>query len=202
MTMDCCTGNELLTQLLEEQLDHDQAAPIIEHVETCITCQERLKQLTNESCHFMKWGYFGEDGSTPWMESIECENASAGLDPTIRSARGGRSHASRVEAGFPTIEGYEFLAKLGHGGMGVVYKARQHSLSRMVAVKMLRAGSLAKPEDLARFRIEAETVAKLRHANIIQIFDIGESGGLPFVTFELLEGGSLDGVAGDACAGD
>ncbi len=77
--------------------------------------------------------------------------------------------------------------------MGVVYKARQHRLSRLVAVKMIRAGSLAKPEDLARFRIEAETVANLRHVNIIQIFDIGEVGGLPFVTFELLEGGSLDG---------
>ena len=78
--------------------------------------------------------------------------------------------------------------------MGVVYKARQHRLNRLVAVKMIRAGSLAKPEDLARFRLEAETVANLRHANIIQIFDVGEVGGLPFVTFELLEGGSLDGL--------
>ena len=86
--------------------------------------------------------------------------------------------------------------------MGVVYKARQHRLNRLVAVKMIRAGSLAKPEDLARFRIEAETVANLRHANIIQIFDIGETGGLPFVTFELLEGGSLDGLlAGQALSG-
>ena len=85
--------------------------------------------------------------------------------------------------------------------MGVVYKARQQRLNRLVAVKMIRAGSLAKPEDLARFRIEAETVANLRHANIIQIFDIGEMGGLPFVTFELLEGGVWMGCSRDAAAG-
>ena len=80
--------------------------------------------------------------------------------------------------------------------MGVVYKAHQQRLSRFVALKMIRAGSLAKPEDLARFRIEAEAVAKQRHPNIIQIFDIGEVGGLPFVALELLEGGSLDAFLG------
>jgi eukaryotic-like serine/threonine-protein kinase len=192
--MDCWTSDELLTQLLEEQLDDAQAAPIIAHVETCVSCQERLKELTSESCHFLKWGYFGDDGSTPRTESIECESAAPGLQRRVRSARGAHTCVNGGEAGFPTIEGYEFLVELGHGGMGVVYKARQHRLSRMVAVKMLRAGSLARPEDLARFRIEAETVAKLQHVNIIQIFDIGETGGLPFVTFELLEGGSLEGV--------
>ena len=96
------------------------------------------------------------------------------------------------ESELPEVEGYEILAELGHGGMGVVYKAHQQRLSRFVALKMIRAGSLAKPEDLARFRIEAEAVAKQRHPNIIQIFDIGEVGGLPFVALELLEGGSLD----------
>ena len=80
--MDCCTGDELLTQLLEEQLDHDQAAPIIAHVETCVSCQERLKQLTNESCHFMKWGYFGDDESTPWIDSIRLGRMpSRGFEP-------------------------------------------------------------------------------------------------------------------------
>ena len=101
-----------------------------------------------------------------------------------------------AEAGLPEVEGYEILAELGYGGMGVVYKAHQQRLSRFVALKMIRAGSLAKPEDLARFRIEAEAVAKQRHPNIIQIFDIGEVGGLPFVALELLEGGDLDAFLG------
>ena len=111
-----------------------------------------------------------------------------------------------IDSEFPEVDGYTILAQLGHGGMGVVYKAYQERLSRFVALKMIRAGSLAKPEDLARFRIEAEAVAKQRHPNIIQIFDIGEVGGLPFVALELLEGGSLDAFLagtpqpGEACA--
>ena len=96
------------------------------------------------------------------------------------------------EANYPKVDGYDILTELGHGGMGVVYKANQRRLSRMVALKMIRAGSLAKPEDRARFRVEAEAVAELRHPNIIQIYDIGEVGALPFVALELLEGGSLD----------
>ncbi len=97
----------------------------------------------------------------------------------------------RAQADFPNLPEYEILAELGHGGMGIVYKARHRSLNRLVALKMIRAGSLAKPEDLARFRVEAEAVAKLRHPNIIQIYDIGEHNGLPFVALELLEAGSL-----------
>ncbi len=195
MTMDCCSGDELLTQLLEDQLDHIVAADVIAHVEACVSCQERLRQLTSESTHYMKWGYFGPDRSTPWLTSVHFENDSAARQNLLRSsAPEVQFRGAGGDGGFPAIEGYEFVAALGHGGMGVVYKARQHRLNRLVAVKMIRAGSLAKPEDLARFRLEAETVANLRHANIIQIFDVGEVGGLPFVTFELLEGGSLDGL--------
>ena len=101
------------------------------------------------------------------------------------------------KAGWPEIADYEILAELGHGGMGVVYQARQHQLNRLVALKMIRAGLQARREDLDRFRGEAETVAWLHHANIVQIYDIGEAAGLPFVALELLEGGSLaDRLAG------
>ena len=170
-----------------------QAAPIIAHVETCTSCQERLRQLTSESCHYLNWEYFGHGGTPLRLESAPSGRASLDPENPVNPQPPGASpQRTAGETGFPTVEGYEFLAELGHGGMGVVYKARQHRLSRLVAVKMIRTGSLAKLEDLARFRTEAETVANLRHANIIQIFDIGETGGLPFVTFELLEGGSLD----------
>ena len=94
---------------------------------------------------------------------------------------------------FPRISGYEIRERLGQGGMGVVYMARQVGLNRLVAVKMIRGGSHARPEHLGRFRIEAEAVARLRHPNIIQIHEIGEAGGLPFVSLELLEGGELGG---------
>jgi eukaryotic-like serine/threonine-protein kinase len=76
--------------------------------------------------------------------------------------------------------------------MGVVYKARQQGLNRLVALKMIIGGSQARVDHLARFRIEAEAVARLRHPNILQIYEIGEVEGLPFVALELLEGGDLD----------
>jgi serine/threonine protein kinase len=89
------------------------------------------------------------------------------------------------------VPGYEILEELGRGGMGVVYKARQMSLKRLVALKMIRDSAFAGPEHRARFRREAEAVARLQHANIIQIHEIGEHQGLPFFSMELAEGGSL-----------
>ena len=86
---------------------------------------------------------------------------------------------------------FELLAELGRGGMGVVYKARHRQLNRLVALKMIRDGKHARPEHRERFRIEAEAVARLRHPNIVQIYEIGEADGRPFVSLELLEGGSL-----------
>ena len=76
--------------------------------------------------------------------------------------------------------------------MGIVYKARQLGLNRLVAIKMIIGGSQVRTAHLARFRVEAEAVARLRHPNILQIYDIGEVDGLPFVSLELLEGGDLD----------
>jgi len=85
---------------------------------------------------------------------------------------------------------YEILGELGRGGMGIVYKARHRRLNRLVALKMIR-GAYADEIQIARFKIEAEAVATLRHPNILQIYDIGELNGSPYVALELLEGGSL-----------
>ena len=101
--------------------------------------------------------------------------------------RGSLFLASEV-AGFAE---FELLAELGRGGMGVVYKARHRLLNRIVALKMISDGKHASPEVRERFLIEAEAVARLRHPNIVQIYDIGEDDGRPFVTLEMLEGGSL-----------
>ena len=87
---------------------------------------------------------------------------------------------------------YEFCGELGRGGMGIVYKARHRRLNRLVALKMIR-GAYADEIQIARFKIEAEAVASLRHPNILQIYDIGEHNGYPYVALELLEGGSLIG---------
>ena len=89
------------------------------------------------------------------------------------------------------IEGYEILEELGRGGMGVVYKAWQHSLQRHVALKMIIAGSFAGPQELERFRAEAMAIARLHHPNLVSIHEIGESNYLPFYAMEYMEGGTL-----------
>jgi tetratricopeptide (TPR) repeat protein len=119
----------------------------------------------------------GEPRSTMLPETVDVE---------------GRAPApSAAAADGPPVADYELLDELGRGGMGVVYRAWQRSLSRPVALKVIRAGAHASPEMLARFRIEAEAVARLQNPNIVQVFDIGEVNGAPFVALELLQGGDL-----------
>jgi hypothetical protein len=123
---------------------------------------------------------------------------SANGHPTYAPAVGpataeGNGSPGPAAAAFPTIPGYEILGKLPGGGRGVVYKARQVSLQRTVALKMIRDDdSPSAPEDLALFRREAEAVARLQHPHIVLIHDFGEYAGRPYFSMEFVEGGSLD----------
>jgi len=101
----------------------------------------------------------------------------------------GGGQAEVVPAGFP--QGYELIEPIGRGGMGVVYKARQRALGRLVALKQVRAGLDADPRELARFQIEAEAASRLRHPNIVTVYDVGWRDGAPYIAMELVEGESL-----------
>jgi serine/threonine-protein kinase len=94
-------------------------------------------------------------------------------------------------SGAVVIPGYEVVGELGRGGMGVVYKARQTRLNRLVALKMVLAGAHAGSAERQRFLTEAEAVARLQHPNIVQIHEIGEADGHPFFSLEFCPGGSL-----------
>src|SRR5262249_26061799 len=127
------------------------------------------------------------------MEEVHSD---ATLPPATAEGNGGNTgpyvpEAADSRSEWPAIPGYEILAELGHGGMGVVYKARQVSLDRLVALKMILAGAYARPHELARFRTEVRAVAHLQHPHIVQFYDAGEQDGKPYFALEFLGGGSL-----------
>src|SRR5262249_6503172 len=90
-----------------------------------------------------------------------------------------------------SVPGYELLGELGRGGMGVVYKARQQSLTGTVALKMILAGGHASAGAMARFLKEAATIARLKHPHVVQVHEFGTHAGKPYFSLEFLEGGSL-----------
>jgi eukaryotic-like serine/threonine-protein kinase len=97
---------------------------------------------------------------------------------------------------WPAVQGYEIIAEIGRGGMGVVYKARHVRLGRLVALKMILAGAHASAEQIARFHIEARAVAQIQHPGIVQIHEDGDHEGLPYFSLEFVTGGSLAQLIG------
>jgi tRNA A-37 threonylcarbamoyl transferase component Bud32 len=113
------------------------------------------------------------------------------LERLARPLRNGLGGAPLPGTTLPYFGDYELLEVIGHGGMGVIYKARQVGLNRTVALKMIRSAHLATDEDVKRFRAEAELIAQLDHPNIVHIHEIGEHEGQHYFSMKLLPGGNL-----------
>jgi predicted Ser/Thr protein kinase len=128
--------------------------------------------------------------------------SSSRRDDTSRDGGGDTlAHGSNSHADVPSDEkqvgNYILLEEIARGGMGVVYRARQRNLNRLVAVKMILSGEMASSRDVNRFYSEAEAAARLQHPGIIAIHEIGEHNGLPYFSMELVEGPSLDDIIRD-----
>jgi hypothetical protein len=151
----------------------------------------------------VRWEELRQQGKAVTAEELCPDDARLQALLRERLARRQRLHAAlglpgvtRTElvvrpAALPVIDGYEIGELLGRGGMGLVFRARQTALKRDVALKLVVSGAHAGAEERARFRTEAEAVARLGHPGIVQIYEVGEQAGCPYLALEFVSGGSL-----------
>jgi tetratricopeptide (TPR) repeat protein len=219
--MNRCPSSERLQQLLADRLAGAEAEAVEAHVETCARCQQALEQLTGarhepSAAIPVHRQNAAEETVSALLRRLE-QAPPAGAEPSPRPTRpaenatqpgaspkplsssapataepGAAAAGTPAEATmWPHVPGYAILGELGRGGMGVVYQARQEGLDRLVALKMILAGEYAGAAERQRFRAEALAVARLSHPNVVQVFEVGERDGRPYLALEYLAGGTL-----------
>ncbi|MCI0351683.1 MAG: protein kinase [Acidobacteriales bacterium] len=197
-----CPSEDMLADLLADALSTAEQDAVIQHVEECALCRQELARLTEIS-----------DAAT-WQRDVHLPPSSKAEEDIVRRlklvrrspapnphdpaetqaenfADGKLAAAATIDFEIPSVPGYEIIEILGRGGMGVVFKARQIALQRIVALKMLQNLERGGEKLMGRFRTEADAIARLQHPNIVQIYDVGEVAGRPYFVLEYVAGGNL-----------
>lgn len=173
--MQRCPDTSDFKALLGDSLSDSGAAEIENHLSVCEVCEHKFHSLLLEERR--AWETWRELGA---KKDTDCEQGALSPAPS-QDALIVHLHRS----GFTSIE------EIGHGGMGIVYRARQEALDRDVAIKVLTFGALSGPERISRFNAEAKAIGKLNHANILQIYGIDYFQGVPYLVLEFASGGDL-----------
>lgn len=174
--MNCEAAESLLLDYLEGELDERDAGPLRAHLDKCDACRLALEE-TRELVDAL------ERAKSVQQQALQASRTAA---PVPSSSGSTGWHAGK------TIGDFDILGEIGRGGMGVVYRANQISLRRIVALKILPPSVCQTPKAITRFQKEAQAAAKLQHTNIVPVYAQGESDSCFYYAMELIEGQSLD----------
>jgi serine/threonine protein kinase/WD40 repeat protein len=199
--MDVCPTDADLVKFLDQTLPPKRLAELADHVDSCSHCQSRLNGFTGTATRVLSRPLDMTAPPPGTDVSFQVQAASGSNNGTEPPAigtviMGARPSSQETFGSLPIIPGFAVLAELGRGGMGVVFKARNQRLNRLVALKMILAGPAADPQTVRRFLFEARVLARVQHPQVVQVFEVSTYPGangtaIPYLAMELLEGGSL-----------
>ena len=184
-----CPSHDQLRQLLGGSLDVGSEQTIELHVETCESCGQTLEDIC-QTVDAERWKYLAGTSKDRLEQSGRTKNASSAKSSNRRqniTVRIDRDHLKNA----PKIDGFEISSVAGKGGMGVVYRANQLSLNRIVAIKTLHSSAPGDLERIERFKNEADSIARIQHPNVVSIHEIGDHEGSPYLVLEYIHGPDL-----------
>jgi WD40 repeat protein len=187
--------DEELRALSLGQLTEAELARVSAHLGDCPACCRRIDQLAADDPLLTRLQQSAASREETLVPPTQRRSAVRALRQGQQASGAARERHLQTEPVIlpapKQVGDYDILAEVGRGGMGVVYKARHRGLQRLAALKMVLAGEFASPAQELRFRLEAELAARVRHPNIVQVYEIGSYEGRPFLALEWAEGGSL-----------